>query len=146
MSDRVSLVQFNPGAIVRMLESGEIDDSVRFMRSDRVHEALKQQTERQAGGRERSYLDGSRAAWLSVLRLALKELGTETGQNVDADILAELGRHVLERVEAVRALRSVCERFGDTQWPDSLYLADIIEKHLERPLEDWREKEYGPDR
>ena len=46
------------------------------------------------------------------------------------------GRNLVdERTEAVAALRRVCRSFGDDNWPSSLHLADIIEKHLERHLE-----------
>ena len=42
----------------------------------------------------------------------------------------------LERHEVLEMLRQVCEEHGDNDWPDDLHLADVIEKHLWRHLED----------
>jgi hypothetical protein len=39
-----------------------------------------------------------------------------------------------ELADARRALRRVCENHGDASWNDSLNLADVVEKHLERYL------------
>lgn len=40
-----------------------------------------------------------------------------------------------ERAATVRTLRDICEHYGDQDWPDDLYLPDVIEKHLRRHLE-----------
>ncbi len=40
-----------------------------------------------------------------------------------------------ERKTAIAALRAVCSDHGDNDWSDRLHLADIIEKHLHRNLE-----------
>lgn len=41
-----------------------------------------------------------------------------------------------ERLGAIQALRKTCEYFGDNNWEPNLHLADIIEKHLYRHLEE----------
>ena len=41
---------------------------------------------------------------------------------------------LLERQAAIRMLRDLCAEHGDNDWPDDLYLEDIIEKHLGRYL------------
>jgi hypothetical protein len=41
-----------------------------------------------------------------------------------------------ERLGAIQALRKTCEYFGDNDWEPNLHLADIIEKHLYRYLEE----------
>lgn len=48
-----------------------------------------------------------------------------------------LGPHpyIKERAEALLVLRSECEDLGaSNDWPDNLHLADVVEKHLCRPL------------
>ena len=44
-------------------------------------------------------------------------------------------RWVKEREEAIAMLRQVCERYGDNDWSEDTYLADVVEKHLWEPLE-----------
>ena len=44
----------------------------------------------------------------------------------------------IERFETVLALRRICGEFGDNDWPDTLHLVDVIEKHLERHLHEKR--------
>ncbi len=77
------------------------------------------------------------------------EAGYETGQKVLlvrqlASIVKELGyddpeaakaRWIVERGEVVAMLRCECERHGDNDWPDTLHLSDVIEKHLFRHLD-----------
>lgn len=48
-----------------------------------------------------------------------------------ADMLPSLLR---ERSDVVKLLRELCAAYGDTDWPDSLHLYDVIEKHLARHL------------
>ena len=74
---------------------------------------------------EQDYIEGLRRAWLSIFQQCLIELGEE----VDS------ARCIMERQEAVAALRRVCSRFGDNDWEDDLYLSDIIDKHLARHLD-----------
>ncbi len=73
--------------------------------------------------------EGRRDVYAEILRLAIKGLadGSE-----DRDRVALL----IERSDTISMLRRVCASFGDNYWPDSLHLADIIEKHLERHLYD----------
>lgn len=49
---------------------------------------------------------------------------------------ADEARWLSEREQAVAMLRQVCEVHGDNDWPDDLHLADVIEKHLDRHLEE----------
>lgn len=75
---------------------------------------------------ERGYVEGNRRAYLSMLR--------EIRTYLDDDHAREVN-WLIERQEAVAALRRLCARFGDNDWPDNLYLADVIEKHLGDYLE-----------
>src|SRR4029077_15273959 len=43
-------------------------------------------------------------------------------------------RMQIPRGAVVKMLRMVCEEFGDNDWPDNLHQADVIEKHLIRPI------------
>jgi hypothetical protein len=75
---------------------------------------------------EQDYVNGSQRAWITILSLAVRELGPE---NSNAD------RWRVERAETVAMLRQVCGVHGDNDWPDNLHLGDVIEKHLWRHLE-----------
>jgi len=79
---------------------------------------------------EIDYLMGKKAAWRDMLRLSLLELGASP-----ADQEGRFARLFLEKADAISMLRQVCEKFGDNDWDDNLYLSDIIEKHLWRNLE-----------
>lgn len=72
---------------------------------------------------EISYQDGSRMAWLTMLRVCIRQLGV-------TDIESAKTVWLLEREEALRTLRSVCDRFGDNDWTETNNLSDIIERHL----------------
>jgi hypothetical protein len=76
---------------------------------------------------ELAYIQGRQAAFLRMLNHLIVELHGKTDLTVE-ELLAE-------RIDAIHALRRVCARFGDNEWPDNLYLSDIIEKHLERHLD-----------
>ncbi len=78
---------------------------------------------------EAAFERGERAAWASVLIEACKALGYKTDEGALAAALAE-------RERAVVALRKVCAIHGDNDWPGNLHLADVIEKHLGRHLDD----------
>ena len=73
---------------------------------------------------ETSYEAGSRAAWLIILREALRALGP----------MGSGERWRVERVEAIQALRLVCAEHGDNDWPDDLSICDIVNNHLARHL------------
>lgn len=72
---------------------------------------------------EKAYDQGNRAAWQSVLSLALKNLGYDSPESTAA-------RWALEREAAIQTLRSLCRDYGDNEWDEALHLQDIIEKHL----------------
>lgn len=90
---------------------------------------LCDQPETTADDTEAAWTRGHRAAWLSLLRTALSELGYEGTE-------AEAAKLAAEREATVATLREVCGRFGDNDWPDRLRLSDVIEKHLARRIED----------
>jgi hypothetical protein len=48
------------------------------------------------------------------------------------DVRAMRDKLWAERVAAVAMLRIECAEYDDNDWPDTLHLADIIEKHLAR--------------
>ncbi len=70
---------------------------------------------------------GNRAAYARMLVLIAGELGADTSEGKLASLLAE-------RERTVTKLREVCAEHGDNDWPDNLYLPDVIEKHLARYL------------
>ena len=78
---------------------------------------------------EQDYIRGSRAAWHSMLQLCLREL------DVDDPIAGQV-QWVSEREQTVAMLRDICERHGDNDWDETLHLADVVDKHLGRYLED----------
>ncbi len=73
---------------------------------------------------ESSYSQGHRMAWRQILGEAIRQLGPDGS--------SESWR--TERADAIAALRTVCEEYGDNEWPDDLHLGDIIEKHLTKHL------------
>ncbi len=74
---------------------------------------------------EADYQRGQRQAWGTILSTATQHLGM-TGR-AKASLIDE-------REDAIAALRSLCEDFGDNEWEPTMHLADIIEKYLARPL------------
>ena len=72
---------------------------------------------------EDAYVLGSKAAWRSILGEALRQLGID-------DPEAGKARWATERLDAIAALRGLCDEFGDNDWPDDLHLADVINGHL----------------
>lgn len=75
----------------------------------------------------KGYEAGRQSAYLDLLRLCMREL---PGRDMNRKQL------LIERAATVAALREVCAAFGDNDWPDNLYLPDVLEKHLVRHLED----------
>jgi hypothetical protein len=75
------------------------------------------------------YIAGMRSALTHQLAHILGELGYsgDEGQRL---------AWILERERAVAKLREVCAEYGDNDWEDNLHLADVIDKHLHRYLED----------
>lgn len=80
--------------------------------------------------KERAYLEGARLALANVMMFAIREM-MPGDERTNLQRLAVL---VAERERAVAMLRRVCEEFGDNDWPDTLDLSDIIEKHLARSI------------
>lgn len=83
---------------------------------------------------EQSYLSGRRAGIVA----AMNALRVELGDN--SDPMARLAALETERVHAVNALRDMYQDLvsgtddrGD--FPDELWLPDIIEKHLHRRID-----------
>src|SRR5688572_14835259 len=70
---------------------------------------------------EQAYQNGSQKVWLELFQLCLKNLGEET---------SDQHGWVIERAEAVRALRDVCGEVGDNEWDDDIHLYDVIHNHL----------------
>lgn len=56
-----------------------------------------------------------------------------------ADKAEDIGRY--ERPYVIAMLRTICETWGDNDWPDDLHISDIIEKHLLRYINE--EAEHG---
>lgn len=82
---------------------------------------------------ERNYTKGRRAAATGMLRHVLRDLDTE-----DAD----KARLVLRLEETRAQLRRLCERLGCNDWEDDLSLADVVDKHLGRRLDELLPEEY----
>ena len=77
---------------------------------------------------EQAFADGEKRAYSSILRECLRNLGISDLREVQQlELFAE-------RQDTITALREVCEDFGSNDWPDNLYLSDVIRKHLTRPL------------
>jgi hypothetical protein len=79
---------------------------------------------------ERGYVSGHRAATMYMIRHLLREILPEPHASPEVT----LARLVTEREQTVLTLRSICEEFGDNDWPENLHMPDIIEKHLARHL------------
>lgn len=76
---------------------------------------------------DQHYLMGQRAALLNQMRNSLREMG------YNEEFTKE--RMIMEREDAINALRSICMEHGDNDWNEDLHMADIINKHLGNYLE-----------
>ncbi len=74
-----------------------------------------------------AYIQGKRMAWAAMLDECIKNLGYDSDESKRAG-------WIVEREQAIIALRRLCAEHGDNDWPDNLDLADILEKHLEAHL------------
>ncbi len=74
---------------------------------------------------EQIYIQGKKRAYTNVLRVCLAELNPDERSQ---------SSWLEERNDTIVQLRELCAKFGDNDWSDDLYLADIIEKHLARYL------------
>lgn len=81
---------------------------------------------------ERGYIEGHRQAWTGLLQQAIHEL---RGDGAGLDPLVRIAALIRELEETRAVLRRACEDFGDNEWPDNLWLADALDKHLVRHLE-----------
>lgn len=73
--------------------------------------------------RDEAWSTGNRAAYVHILRETLRQLDY-------GDLEAKKAQWIIEREAAVASLRSLCAEFGDNDWPNSLHLQDVLEKHL----------------
>ena len=78
---------------------------------------------------EQIYLRGQRAVYLQLLSECCRQLGYNTPE-------VQAAEWIREREAAVSMLRQVCDDYGDNEWEENLHLADVIEKHLWRHLEE----------
>ena len=78
---------------------------------------------------EKAYSRGERAALRSIMSECARKLGYD-------DPLRRAAALISEREQAIVTLRKVCEEYGDNDWSDDAHLADIIEKHLHRVLDE----------
>lgn len=74
---------------------------------------------------------GRRSLARELASALIADLGDE-----DGDWEKRAARLALQLDSARAALRGVCADHGDNEWPDSLILSDVIEKHLGRHLDD----------
>ncbi len=82
---------------------------------------------------EKDYELGVRQTTINTILFCLKNLSNDDPLKISINTL-------IEREQAINILRQVCERFGDNNWDEDLHLADIIEKHLWRNLENNRKE------
>lgn len=80
---------------------------------------------------ESHYLRGQRSALIQQLHNVLRSLSIPY-DSVDAapENLMTIARLTMEREDAISALRSACDDFGDNEWDENLYISDVINKHL----------------
>lgn len=84
--------------------------------------------------REAGYIEGRRAGLRATLSFVLRELGADIATTDPLSLELQIGR-LTKQLEDTRAqLRMVCREFGDDDWDDDLYLADVVEKHLGKHL------------
>jgi hypothetical protein len=76
---------------------------------------------------ELAFIRGERMAYRLMLRECLRGLGYDNSE-------ANKANWVVEREGAIETLRQLCKSFGDNDWPDTLNLSDIIDKHLAKYL------------
>jgi hypothetical protein len=80
---------------------------------------------------EQAYEMGRKAVWKSLLQQAIGELGQAE---------RSLPSLVLERADAVVAIRELCAEFGvDSDWSDDTHLGDLIRMRVGTVLDELRE-------
>lgn len=83
---------------------------------------------------ERAYQDGRRATLSRLLMHFAGELYTTREEARLRSPEERLAFLEAERLDTISALRELCAPLGCNDWPDTLHLRDIIEKHLGRVL------------
>lgn len=75
-------------------------------------------------------INGARRANANLLAYVLDQLkpGDERTN------MEKLAAMTLEREQAVTALRRLAEHYGESDWPDSLALPEIIDNHIALPI------------
>ena len=75
-------------------------------------------------------INGARRANTNLLMYALEQLKSgDERSNVE-----KLAAMTLEREQAVTSLRRLAEQYGESDWPESLSLPEIIDKHIALPI------------
>ncbi len=99
-------------------------------------------TDAEAQEREdEAYERGEADVYRRLLSMAILGIGaTEIPDDADRMRL-RIARLEAEMADARVQLRKLCEDFGDTDWGDSLYLADVIERYLGRALYESKKEE-----
>ena len=87
--------------------------------------------------KEINYELGIRQTTINMMLFCLKNLSNDDPFKMSVNYL-------IEREQAINTLRQVCERFGDNDWEEDFYLAEIIDKHLWRNLEDNTKENSDP--
>jgi hypothetical protein len=72
--------------------------------------------------------DGSRRELLLILDELLVHLGYDSPE-------VRVVAWIQEREEAVARLREICAVYGDNDWLPHTHLGEVIEKHLQRHLD-----------
>lgn len=79
--------------------------------------------------KDNAWSRGNDSAYSRILLMCCRELGCDNPA-------VEHTKWIAERQEILSCLREVCGDFGDNDWPDNLYIPDIINKHLANYLHD----------
>lgn len=83
---------------------------------------------------EKVYMRGERAVYRELLGVALRGLSVDDAPDDLAAAQLRIGRLEASLADARVKLRSLCDDFGDNEWGDDLYLADVIDNHLGKHL------------
>lgn len=78
---------------------------------------------------DRAWEDGRRSLARRLIRDLMMEVGEHEAELTEVRLRLELS-------EARSVLRRLCEDHGDNDWSDDLYLADALDKHLGRYLDE----------
>jgi hypothetical protein len=88
---------------------------------------------------ERFYERGMQGGYRELLGIVLRGLLVSDPDGETADVA--VARLAIRETTTREALRSICEEFGDNDWPDDLSFADVLEKHLARHLREGEESD-----